>query len=80
MLTSISLIFAMRNGLSEPLRGETGVLGREPSLLMLRDGVGGTEPRPDLPLWRVRDSLDRGALYFLEDPRRLGVVERGRRV
>lgn len=52
-----------------------------PSLLLLRDGVGGTDPSPTLEveLRRERDSVESAALYFLEEARRLGVVERGRR-
>ena len=66
------------------MRGDAGVFGRAlpgvlPSRLLLREGVGGTKSGPGLEVRRVRDSEDSGALYFLEDARREGGVERGRR-
>ena len=81
LLTSISLTCGVRSGLSVPLRGEAGVFGRVPSRLLLREGVGGNIGA-GLLVRRVRDSVERGALYFLDEERREGVegvVERGRR-
>ncbi|EED77073.1 predicted protein, partial [Postia placenta Mad-698-R] len=83
LLTSISLIFGKGSGLSAPLRGVVGVLGLEPEELdpSVFVGVPGTEASLGLGLLTclVRDSVDRAALNFFAEPRRLGVVDRGMR-
>jgi hypothetical protein len=87
LLTSISLVEGIKEGLSAPLRllGVPGVLGRlcDPSFFV---GVPGTGANVDLDLKVVdglffeRDSTERGALYFLcVEFRRIGVLTRERR-
>ena len=80
LLTSISLTWGVSSGLSVPLRGDAGVFGLAvvPSRLLLRAGVDGNSGA-GLLVRRVRDSEESGALYFFEEARRDGVVERGRR-